>query len=268
VVSDNKHAIVLDAQPAPTQRMHPLVQQVLASSPDAATLREVMTMQREWEANEARKAYTRALTALKRNLPAVIARDAVVDYPGKGGRVSYRHASLAGVMDAVIEPLTQHGFSVSWHPARIDRGDVSVSCVLTHAEGHGESCALSAPPDTSGGKSPAQSVASTITLLQRYTLLALLGIATADMQEDPPPEADGQRIDPERNLRAVRAIIRRGRTREAAEAAVGRTVSEWTREDRATLRTWLTASPPPADDWGQAGPVDEPPEDVEPGAEP
>lgn len=260
-MSDTKHNMVLDpGAPIAAQRVHPLVQRVLEGTPDAATLREVMALQREWEAGEARKAFTRAMTALKRDLPAVIARDATVDYKAGGSRVHYRHASLAGAMEAVTDPLTQHGFAVSWHPSRTERGDVVVSCTLTHSEGHSESCSVPAPPDTSGGKSPAQSVASTITLLSRYTLLSLLGIATADMRE-PTGEADGSRVDPARNLRAVEAITRRGRRREDAEAVVGRSVSEWTVDDLGTVKTWLRserASPAAdPDDYHE-----EPPDDV------
>jgi hypothetical protein len=52
---------------------------------------------------------------------------------------------------------------------------------------------MTAPIDTSGSKSPAQGVASTITLLQRYTALSLLGIATADMKDaDGEPEAEAR----------------------------------------------------------------------------
>jgi len=97
-------------------------------------------------------------------------------------------------LDSVTEPLTRHGFSLGWVPTTGDRGEVRVTCRLTHAEGHSEETTLVAPPDTSGLKNPAQAIASTITLLQRYTALSLLGIATADTT-DPTPDEPPQRID-------------------------------------------------------------------------
>ena len=50
-----------------------------------------------------------------------------------------------------------------------------------------ESTTLSGPPDTTGSKNDLQSIGSTISYLQRYTLLALTGLATFDMDDDATP---------------------------------------------------------------------------------
>ena len=119
---------------------------------------------------------------------------------------------------------------------------VTVTCRLTHADGHSEETTISAPPDNSGNKSPAQAVASTITLLQRYTLLSLLGIATADMA-DPSAQEERQpvpgRIDADRNLRAAAALKKYGKSREEAEQYLEKPVSEWTGEDLSALKEWV-----------------------------
>ena len=233
--------------------MSPVVKlgmQMLKASPDPSTLRELLAVQKEWEANEARKAFAAALVALKRDLPTVIARDAKVDYQGGKGRTTYTHASLAGVMDAITAPLTQHGFSLAWKPVTGDKG-VAVTCRLTHSAGHFEECMISAPPDTSGSKSPPQAVASTITLLQRYSALSLLGIATADMKEPvraaPAPDA----VDSSRNLRVVGWLTKQGRSRTDAEAFIGRTVAGWTAADLDRLREWAKS---PQTDGGEPVP--------------
>jgi hypothetical protein len=222
------------------QRLSPMVAAAMASGPTPDVLRELLAVQREWEAGEARRAYTMALVDLKRDLPAVIDRDTVVDYSGAKGRTRYAHASLAGVMQAVTEPLARHGFSLAWTPETTAERLVTVTARLTHREGHAESCTISAPPDTSGSKSPAQAVASTITLLSRYSALALLGIATADMREDRDAEPeDPEAVDQARNLRAAAAIRARGILVEEAEAQVGSESKDWTAADLATLRAWL-----------------------------
>lgn len=234
---------------------------MLANNPNPETLRELLAVQKEWEANEARKAYAAALVALKRDLPTVIARDAKVDYQSAKGRTTYTHASLAGVMDAITEPLTQHGFSLAWTPTTGANG-VSVTCRLTHAAGHSEAAMISAPPDTSGSKSPAQAVASTITLLQRYAALSLLGIATADMTEPEHAEPSPDAVDSARNLKAVGWLLKQGRTRVEAEAFIGRSVAEWTTADLEKLKRW--AKPQTDPNTGEAVP---PPDDRQPGAE-
>lgn len=193
-----------------TQPMHPVVRAALSANPDPATLRELLAVQREWEAGEAKKAYTRSMVALKRDLPKVIQRDATVDFMNKAGaRTYYKHTTLAAMVDGITEPLTAHSFSLSWRPSTA-QNQVTVTCRLTHSEGHFEECSIGAPPDTSGSKSTAQGVASTITLLSRYGALSLLGIATADMRdpsgeplEEPLPKVsphgeviDGARYEP------------------------------------------------------------------------
>ena len=252
-MSDSHKAVIVPViEPRDGQRMHPLVSRAMeVGSFDPQTLRELLAVQRDYEAGEAKKAYTRALAGLKADLPAVIAKDATVDFENsRGARTFYKHATLAGVMDAIIDPLTRHGFSLSWTPATGDRA-VRVTCKLTHTEGHHEEATLEAPADTSGSKNPAQAIASTITLLQRYTALALLGIATRDMTEPTGEEtakaADGDRIDADQNMRAVKAITRRGHTREEAEKVVAKArgetdpvpVSKWTGADRRAIKAWL-----------------------------
>jgi hypothetical protein len=247
-MSDSHDKAALTVIPEHSERaMSPLVAmglRVLERSPDPATLRELLAVQREWEAGEARKAYAMALVGLKRDLPTVMRRDAKVDFTGNSGkRTTYTHASLAGVMDAITGPLTQHGFSLAWTPTT-DKDGVSVTCRLTHSAGHFEEATISAPPDTSGSKSPAQAIASTITLLSRYSALALLGIATADMPEPegeaPPPSTD--KVDSARNLRAVASLKKHGKSAADAEEYLGREVADWTDADIERLKAWVTTS--------------------------
>lgn len=220
--------------PAAPDQLHPAVAQLLERDPTPEALREILALQREYEADCARKAYTAALVDLRAALPAFLHRDQQVRYKN----VHYRHTSLAAAMDAVVPILGDHGFALTWAPATNDR-QVTVTATLTHRGGHSESCSLSAPVDTSGSKSPAQGVASTTTLLQRYTALSLLGIATGDMTEPGPSDPDPDAIDTARNLRAVAALTERGMSRHDAEEMVGKPADKWTGADLDTLREWV-----------------------------
>lgn len=263
-MTDTHKAAIVTAPMEKIERMHPLVQAAMASGAlaDPATLRELLSVQREWEAGEARKSYSRALAALKRDLPTVIGKDATVDFTSAKGRTYYKHASLAGVMDAITSPLTAHGFSLAWIPSTGERGTVRVTCRLTHQDGHHEECSLEAGADASGSKSPPQAIASTITLLSRYTALALLGIATADMPEDGAAEREAPKdtVDVDRNLRAARWLANQKIPLDAAEAHVGRPISAWTADDLARVRAFGTrgdAAPDPSS--GEVAAKDEPP---------
>lgn len=226
---------------AADRALHPLIAQLAAGNIDPATIGKMMDLQERHEANEARKAYTRALTLLKAALPHVIKKDGQVNYQPEGkARVTYKHATLAGVMDAVIEPLTAHGFSVSWVPARMQNGHVSVTCRLTHCEGHSESCTLDATVDASGGKNAIQGVASTVTYLERYTILALLGLSTGE-EKEPTGEtkAPTEGVDSERNMAAVGALRKAGLDVAAVETQLGRKAPAWTAADLDVVRGML-----------------------------
>lgn len=248
---EHKPASLTIIERSADRAMSPVVSmgmEMLRSNPDPSTLRELLAVQKDWEANEARKAFAAALVALKRDLPTVIAKDKTVDYTSKSSnqRTHYTHASLAGAIDAITEPLTRHGFSLAWKPSTTSAG-VAVTCRLTHGAGHFEEASLTAPADTSGSKSPAQSIASTITLLQRYTALSLLGIATADMKDpEPDDEPEPDAVDSARNLKAVGWLVSKGKSRVAAEEFLKRSVADWTAADLDKLKAWASKPTAPS----------------------
>jgi hypothetical protein len=169
-VVDHPAQLVPMGDPAPGD----LIKAALSSGATAETLERIMAMQERHEANEARKAYHAAMAAFKANPPR-IHKDKLVSY----GNTSYRHATLGNVVERVSDSLSVHGLSAAWRTEQ-DGLRVTVTCTVTHALGHSESTSLSGEPDASGQKNKIQQVGSTVTYLQRYTLLALLGLATHD----------------------------------------------------------------------------------------
>jgi len=121
------------------------------------------------------------MAAFKENPPEIL-KDASVSYQAGGGTTEYSHATLGAVTSVIGAALSQHGLSVAWKTAQ--NGDVIVTCVITHEQGHSESTSLSAKADTSGSKNAIQAIGSTITYLQRYTLLSLTGLAAKGQDDD------------------------------------------------------------------------------------
>lgn len=154
-------------------------------------IEKMLDVQLKWEANEARKAYVADMAAFKRN-PPTIKKDKEVGYRTKEGDfVGYKHATLGNVTDAIVEGLAAHGFSHKWDVEQ--QGDmVRVTCRITHRMGHSEDVSMAAPKDASGKKNAIQQVASAITYLQRYTLLAATGLATHDQHDDDGADAGEQ----------------------------------------------------------------------------
>ena len=141
-------------------------------------VRDMLALQREWEASEARKAFVADMAEFKKSPPTII-KDKLVEYMG----TKYMHATLGNVTGAIVEGLARNGFSHRWDTQQ-DGTQIIVTCVLTHKLGHSERTTMSAGKDDSGKKNDIQKMASTVTYLQRYTLLAATGIATNDQGDD------------------------------------------------------------------------------------
>ena len=149
----------------------------------AADLRELLSMQREWRADEARNAFNAALAAFKSE-PVYVRKTKAVGYETqKGDFVGYKHAELSDVVAAVGPALAKHGLSHRWDVTQT-KDWISVKCILKHAAGHSESVEMGGPPDNSGKKNAIQQIASTVSYLQRYTLKAITGVAEENDDDD------------------------------------------------------------------------------------
>lgn len=147
---------------------------------DLDKLQKLMDLQERWEKNEARKAFVAAMTAFKKTPPKIVKNKDVFHKE----TFMYKHATLDNVADIIIAALSEVGISHSWHTEQGDGGKISVTCVLTHELGHSERTTLSAGADQSGAKNSIQAIGSTVTYLERYTLLAATGIAVGNTDSD------------------------------------------------------------------------------------
>ena len=145
---------------------------------DADQLGKLLEMQERHEANEARKSYVKAMAEFKADPPKIV-KDRQVAYSG----TKYNHASLANVTTKISESLSRHGLTLSWETDQKD-GQISVTCRVTHVLGHSESTTLHSNPDESGAKNEIQAVGSAVSYLQRYTALAICGLATYEQDDD------------------------------------------------------------------------------------
>jgi hypothetical protein len=142
-------------------------------------LEKLMALQERWEKNQARKAFDAAMAAAKAEIP-VIFKNREVDFTSQKGRTNYRHEDLAGIARTVDPILAKHGLSYRFRTTSAPNEPVTVTCILSHRDGHSEENTLAAGRDDSGNKNSIQGVGSTITYLQRYTLKAALGLAASD----------------------------------------------------------------------------------------
>jgi len=161
----------------------------LSHNVDIDKLEKMLELQARWEQMEAKKAYTLAMAAFKAN-PPKINKDRHVKFATQKGTTEYYHASLANVTEKINSSLAAHGLSAAWKTEQDPTRGIVVTCTITHKQGYSESTCLAAGKEQSGTKNDIQAIGSTITYLQRYTLLSLTGLATHDQDDD------GKRTDP------------------------------------------------------------------------
>lgn len=147
---------------------------------DLDKLEKLMELNRAYEADLARKAFHLAMSEFHKD-PPEIKKNKHVRFDTSSGGMDYWHATHDEVSGKIGAALALHGLSHSWRMRQED-GGIYVTCRITHRLGHFEELELHGPADTSGKKSQLQAVASTITFLQRYTLLALSGLSTSELR--------------------------------------------------------------------------------------
>lgn len=210
----------------PGQLVGQLMQQ--GGSMDLLAMERLMGLQERWDANEAKKAYHAAMAAFKQNPPTIL-KDKHVEFTTSKGTTAYDHATIGNVVKQIVAALAEHDLSHSWSTEQLDGGQVAVTCTITHKAGHSESVTLKAGRDESGGKNSIQALGSAITYLQRYTLLAITGLAVEDGSDDDGRGADGSTMDASTRLELWTLRARAAKTLDelkAVRAAVGTAFSD------------------------------------------
>jgi len=162
----------VDSGPAvsPMQMLQIAVEQ----NADIDKLQKLMDLHERWEANQAKKSFVDDMARFREKCPTI-----AKDKQGHNGS----YAGLASSIEAVKELMSECNLSHSWKQEQND-GFITVTCCLTHSQGHSECTSLTAAPDPSGGKNAIQAIGSTVSYLERYTFFSILGLASDDMDDD------------------------------------------------------------------------------------
>lgn len=176
------------ANPTPAQMLAMAVQR----GDGLDKLEKLMDLQDRWERKTAKAAYVAAMAQFKAHPPTIL-KDKKVGYENRDGTFTgYTHATLAEVASKIAAGLGAVGISHAWD-VQHQGGLIVVSCTLTHEGGHSETVTMPpVAPDDSGKKNRIQQVASAITYQQRYSLLAITGLAARDQDDDARATGSGE----------------------------------------------------------------------------
>lgn len=163
-----------------------MIRAALQHSVDVGELEQLYALKRQFDADEARKAWHAAMAEFKRNPP-----DIVRDMLNKQYNSSY--ASIAATVNTTNEALAPHGLNARWNVIEQSKEGMKIACILAHKLGHEERVDLWGPLDTSGQKNPLQQVKSTMTYLKIATFEAVTGVASRAGNADDDGNGSGKK---------------------------------------------------------------------------
>jgi hypothetical protein len=167
----------------------------IALAPDAETrvgvMREIMTMQRELQKDQAERAFNEAMALIANEMPRIKKKGKVeylVDKNNKQGpkEEAFKFAKFEDI-DAAIRPLlVKYGFSLSFttEPRTAEGGGLTMVGRLSHKEGHFRESRIAVALDSSGGKNNIQGMGSSSSYGKRYVTCMLLNIITEGEDDD------------------------------------------------------------------------------------
>lgn len=184
----NKKAELVETEETPMANVQPLainpMQAAIQSGASPSELLQFMELQERWEANEARKAFNIAMSKFRAACPTIIKTEK--------GHNNAMHASIAGTLSQIKALMSENDLSHSWRTNQ-EGSNITVTCVVTHSQGHSEQTSLTGAPDKTGSKNDIQAIGSTVKYLERYTLEACLGLASS-IDGDDDGQAAGQQV--------------------------------------------------------------------------
>ena len=182
--------------------------QALQAGVPLEQLHGLLDLQKDWEANEARKAFMQAKAAFKAET-IVITKDKTNDQYGSG------YTSIGNLVGIITPILSRHGLTADWD---VDQTEgIFVTCILSHAMGHSERTSIKVPPDNSGAKNPIQQIKSSVTYAKVITLENACGLASSDasLDDDGNGAGNGSGYNAAENLAHWLKQAREAKTEEA-----------------------------------------------------
>ena len=159
-----------------------LIARAQASDASIEKMEQLFNLQLKWEENEAKKAYYRAVAMFKSDAVDIV-KNKRVKFTTAKGVTEYSHAELGQIVNTVSPLLSKYGLSTHWEYFQ-EGIKIKVTCFLAHDMGYEKSTSLEAGADDSGGKNSIQAIGSTTSYLERYTFLAMTGLAARDQDDD------------------------------------------------------------------------------------
>lgn len=153
----------------------------LATNPDVdlTKIEKLIDLKERTAKTEAEALFNAAYAKMQIELPEIDEKGKIV----ADGVLRSTYARFEDIMRAVRPIMGKHGFGIRFEHTREGQTQTCTG-ILSHEAGHSISDKFEAMPDAGGNKPAIQANGSTRSYGQRYTLVALLGIATRNQDDD------------------------------------------------------------------------------------
>lgn len=179
IIADQNRALATAHSNAPLTPMD-MLNRAVSQGANMEVLEKLMGLQERWEKNQARKEFDEAVAEAKAKIKPVVKKAT--------GHNKTKYADFASIAQSVDPVIASVGLSYRFRTRQDDR--IHVTCILSHRAGHSEETTLSGPPDQTGNKNAIQAIGSTLTYLQRYSLVQMLGLAACGDNDGGAPADD------------------------------------------------------------------------------
>ncbi len=160
-----------------------LLSQGIAKGLDPAALADLIRLCNTQEDRAAAKGFAAAKAAFNGDCPP-IDKTCVSNIVSRGGQSRKQtYADLATIARVVDPLLHKWGMSYGWDSTQ-DKGQLTCICTLRHVNGHSETSSFTCPLETPAAMSPQQKVGSALAYGRRQSLVSVLGLKTADVDDD------------------------------------------------------------------------------------
>lgn len=172
-----------------------MIQYAMSNGATMDQLEKLMDLKERYDASEAKKAFVEAMSSFRSKCVSIAKTR-------KGHNCKY--AGLAETVEQISPTLVECGLSHRWETKQENKV-ITVTCYLTHEQGHSEISTMSSDPDNSGQKNSIQAIGSAISYLQRYTLFSVCGLASREMDDD--GNTAGVQLISEGQINGLHALI-------------------------------------------------------------
>lgn len=165
-----------------------LVAKALDTNTSPETVEKLVALAERVADRQSEAAMNEAMARFQANVPT-IAKDRKANIKSRsGGSFAYTYSSLHHIAETIRETLHDCGLSYTWDTA-LDGQHLTTTCILKHVDGAERRAKFTAPTESNARMSGAQATAAANTYAKRQSLVSVLGLTIAEIDNDGAPPA-------------------------------------------------------------------------------